>query len=404
MIQTSIKNHVIVKIFTLLPLFWAFSGLFYSSSGKKQIGILMLLSIVLMIYTYGVTQAIANIKENKVLWILLFSLLYSFCIFTLYDYNFGQFRSLFFSMLFLIFVPKQILTKKLLYAVILFGAFFVISYALWFTFVQGMGRSWPVNVIPFSTFSSIIAIFSFILFFYEEKKLFKCILLISFLLSICSVAIGQSRGVWLALMITMLLAFVYLHHLKKINYKSIFVLLIVVGLALIAAYPKIDQRVTNTIHEYNVIKSGVYSTSIGLRIKMWSVGFELSKISPILGLRDDHLVEFNKKYKHTTDPDMLAMTTYTPPHYHMEMLNTFVKSGIVGLFIFLLPLFYVVYNFISHKNLGSSLLLAMMSIYLIAGLTDIPMTHGNHMIFFWLLLYYLTNNGFRLYKKYLGLN
>jgi O-antigen ligase len=352
----------------------------------------MLVSIILILYCYGKEVVINNFKENKVLWFLSAIVIYSMFIFLIFDHRVSQLRSWSFSLLFLMFLPKKLLTKKLFYGLVFLGSCFVISYAIWFSFVQGLGRSWPVNVIPFSTFSAVLSIFSFILFFFEDKKSFKFILLVSFLISICSIVIGQSRGVWIALIITIFISLFILVSAKRVSYKSLAIFLIVILGAVAVAYPKIDQRVNSTIIEYEKVQKGDYYSSMGLRIKMWTAAIELSTISPFFGLRDEHLTEFKKMYTSSVDPNMQVMKNYTPPHYHMEILNTFVKAGFIGLLFFLLPMFYVVMCFRKTKNLGSCLAIAMLSIYLIAGLTDIPLTHGNHILFFWMLLFYLINN------------
>lgn len=391
MFRTKVKNRII-NLFILLPLFWAFSGLFYSSNGKKQVGIFMLISILLILYKYGKSTLANNIRENKVLILLFLSLLYSLFLFVTYDFGSSRFRALSFSFLFLIFLPKEILTKKYFYYLLLFGALFVISYATWFTVILERGRDWNFNVIPFSTFTAVICIFSVFLLFYENRNKYKIILILSFGLSIASLLMGQSRGVWLAFIVTSLLCFLLLVINNKTNKKLLLVLPMLTVIVTLFTCQKIEQRILQTTNEFSQIEKKDFSSSIGLRMKMWTAAIELSFLSPILGLQDDHIIEFNKLYKNNDNPNMVAMKYYAPPHYHMEILNTLVKSGAVGVFLLLLPFIYIFVYFWRQRNIGASLLLLLSSIYLISGLSDIPLSHGSHIVFFWLMLYYLTNN------------
>jgi O-antigen ligase len=388
-------NSATIKILNfiiLLPFFWAFTGLFFISSGKKRMGVFMLVSIIAVIIRYGKSTLTTNFINHKILWMLLIATCYSLFLYFGYGFESSRIRALAFCLIFLIFLPQELLSKRLLYILLIVGGVFVFSYALWFSIIEGRGRGWPLNVIPFTTYAAVIAVFSFLLIFYETKRKYKALLSLSLLMSAITLAIGQSRGVWLAFILLFVFILFLLTVYNKINSKVLFIiplLAIVVG---IAAYPKVEQRIDQTINEFKQIEQGDYRGSIGLRIKMWAAAIELAKVSPVFGLGDDHLIEFNKRYKNDRDPSMAAMKTYSPPHYHMEVLNTLVKLGVVGLLLFLMPLVYIGYYFIRYKTLGAALLLSMMLIYLLAGLTDTPLSHGNHIIFFWLMLFYLVGN------------
>lgn len=389
--KAKLKEYAL-NFIILMPFYWAFTGLFFESSGKKKIGAFMLISIIVIVIRYGKSTLKTNIINHKVLWMLVLASSYSLFLFVTEDFQSSRIRALAFCLIFLAFFPQQLLTKRLLYSLLIVGAVFVFSYGIWFSLIEGRGRGWPLNVIPFSTYAAMIAAFSLLLIFYETQIKYKVLLALNVLLAAVSLAIGQSRGVWLAFILVSVFILLLLYIYNKVDKRAFLSIPLIAIAVAIIAYPKIEQRIDQTVHEFKLIEQGNFNSSIGLRIKMWTAAIELAKVSPVFGLGDDHIIEFNKRYKNDSDPGMAAMKTYSPPHYHMEVLNTIVKQGIIGLVLFLMPLVYIGYYFKRYKNLGASLLLSMMLIYVFSGLTDIPLSHGSHITFFWLMLFYLVGN------------
>ena len=391
MIKTINKLNV-VNLIIIMPLFWVFSGLFYSSSGKKQIGVLIFISILVSIVKYDYKYFLSNFKNNKILWLLLASIIYALgCYFTI-GYSSGSLRALIFSFLFLIILPKSLCTKKLLYILMLIGSIFSLSYAVWYSFVLGQGRNWPLNVIPFTTFAAIIGVFSIILIYFEHSKIRRTMFFFCLFGASLCVMIGQSRGVWLALIVAALFCVLILSYRKKANIKLLLPMFLMVLMVGFIAAPKIESRINQTKQEISRIISGDYSSSIGLRIKMWSAAIKLSTISPIIGLGDKHEEKFIELYENNTDSQLQSLIHLTPTHYHMQFLTTLVKSGWIGLLLLILPLIYITTVFYKERSVGSLLLFSMVVVYIITGLTDKPLNHAPHIMLFWITSYFILNN------------
>ena len=390
----SLKRFDSVCFFVFFPCIWVFSGLFSSSSGRKQIGVMILVSIILSCYRFGSgKKIISNFVENKILWLLFATFIYGVSSYFTIGYSNSNLVSMFFILTFMLFLPKAICTKNNLMWLIVIGSVFVFISAVYFSVILGEGRrGWGINVIPFTTFSAVLAAFSIVLIFFETDRVTRLVYLLCFSLALLSILIGQSRGVFLALLISGLISFLIVFDWKKFSKKYALAAVFLAFSLGAVVYPKVESRIIQTQNEFEKIKDGYYSSSIGLRIKMWSAAIELSKVSPAFGLGKGYMDEFLKMYADTDDPTMKPLVNFKPSHYHMQFLTTLVKRGWVGLVLLLLPMFYICYYFARYKTLGGLLSFSMLMVYVVAGLTDNPFGHGQLTMLFWLNSFYLLNN------------
>ena len=179
------KNALFQKssldVFYILPLIWGVTGLHYTNRGKKEIGVFIFLALVVYFIKKDYRFFYEKIRTTPLLWILSMSLVYYIYLYVFLDNNKGNLRSLIFSFVLILILPKSIFNKRNIYFLVFLGSSFVIYYAVWNTYYLGLGRYWPMNVIPFSTYSAIICSTALILLFYEKNKWLKLLLMLSVL-------------------------------------------------------------------------------------------------------------------------------------------------------------------------------------------------------------------------------
>jgi O-antigen ligase len=147
---------------------------------------------------------------------------------------------------------------------------------------------------------------------------------------------------------------------------------------------KINERYNQTIYEIERIQSNDYSTSIGLRLQMWMLTPELIKQKPILGHGQEQREILKGKLKSGEISNQLFY--FASAHYHNQFLDKIVKSGVVGLMFVTLLLLYPL---MMMKNLPPSdtyMVIGLVSLFSIAGLTDVPFNHAQPMMLYLLFL------------------
>ena len=95
----------------LSPIFWAFTGLFAYSGGKKFIVILIILSVISSLYSYGFKLFLINFKGSKWLWLLVSYSLFAIWANYYYKYDSAQLRALLSISVYLVFFPPHLISK-----------------------------------------------------------------------------------------------------------------------------------------------------------------------------------------------------------------------------------------------------------------------------------------------------
>lgn len=116
-------------------------------------------------------------------------------------------------------------------------------------------------------------------------------MLISFIVGVGGLVLGETRGVWLGFICSLILFTIFW---MKDNYQPrywfyILSVILIMGVTLFVLKPKLEQRIVQTKHEYAAIESGNLCTSIGLRLQLWKTSTILIENHPIIGLGDQHI-------------------------------------------------------------------------------------------------------------------
>ncbi|MEZ9184342.1 O-antigen ligase family protein [Vibrio splendidus] len=377
-----------LSILLILPYFFAVTGMLVLDSGDKKIIPFILLSIIISLFLYKKEQLVKNLK-SPFIWLL--SLL---CLYTTFSYYYHgassrEMRVLVGSTLFLMFFPYQVLTQRVIQWIILVGSFTVCINSIYFNLYMGIERdAGYINPIPYATVCALISIIAFSLLLDSSPLKSKILPLVAFLLSLPPIILSETRGIWLAFTLSVITIIVAKCIKNPPSKKYIlFTFIFTAILASTGAFlfkDKIYERYNQTIYEVKKIQSDDYSTSVGLRLQMWMLAPELIKQKPILGHGQEQRDILKDKLEHSEISRSLYH--YASAHFHNQFLDKMVKSGVVGV-MFLISL--LLYPLVMIKKLPPSdayISIGLVSLFSIAGLTDVPFNHSQPMMLYLLFL------------------
>lgn len=381
----SMKNNVINSLI-LLPYFYLFIFIAILPGGEKN----MVIGAVISIFTSLAVVSKQTIKQNLsnyTFWIIIL-----FSAFISLKYLFQSASpsmlraTLSVSLLMLVF-PIRLLNQRSLMWMSFIGSIALTIFISYHLLFLGTERgNLLLNAIPYSTLCGAIAILALYQFI-ETKKLLP---IATALLSISSILISETRGIWLAFLCALsILLFFYLRAQKR-RWKIFGVMLTVFFTVSILFKDQLIERYEYTEKEYSAIQSGYYGTSIGLRLQMWQAATEIGKRNFWVGAGSEH----KKVFLNLVDEDLIepSLAKFHPDQYHNQFFENFAKMGIIGLIftlmLFLVPLYYAA----TKKNEKSSLIFSLVAFYFIACLTDSPLWYAETTLMYMMLVVPLCND------------
>lgn len=374
-----------------LPLISLFTAAFIVPGWDKKIVVLFSVSIIAIICKYGFKTIRENYKDPYVV-ILLISALYGSALYETIGYGSGEIRTLIVISLFLLAFPKDRINIQGLPILLLISAIISCIYTLYFSIYLDIPRGrQPINAIPFAITLCLFATVSLFLFFKNKNK----VLLLSFFLLAISIIITETRGAIIPLTASSLTLLLYKvfekNNIKKLITTSIIGTFFIISLS----YGFVEARVNATVAEIQSISHGNYNTSIGLRLQMWQASPELISINPTFGLGDSHKQELQRLYKEGKIDKSLA--SYSPTHYHNQYIDKMIKSGAVGLVIFLLAVYYPLYACLRmvNENTNKKCIVAIAVAFSLVCLTDSPFSQTFTLYPLLLINYFIFNSGIR---------
>ena len=384
--MTLIKRNL--SILLILPYFIAVTVMLVLDSGDKKLIPFIILSIIISVFLYKKELIIKNLK-SPFIWLL--SL---FCTYTIFSYYYHgsssrEMRALLGSILFLLFFPYQILTQRVIQWIVLVGSVAVCINSVYFNLYIGFSRYVGyINPIPYSTACALISIIAFSVLIDSSSSKEKIIPTLAFLLSLPPIILSQTRGIWLAFTLSIFVIIVSKCIKNPPSIKQLLLPLIftVVSTATAAFLFKdeINQRYDSTIDEIRKIQSNDYNTSFGLRLQMWKLAPELIQEKPLLGHGQEQQNVLKEKLEDGEISSLLFKLASR--NYHNQFLNTMVKSGIIGLILTLSILIYPLMMIKKLPPTERSITIGLVSLFFIAGLTDVPFNHPQPLMLYLLFL------------------
>ncbi|MEZ8351046.1 O-antigen ligase family protein [Vibrio splendidus] len=384
----NITKQNIYTTLSVLPYFFSVTGMLVLDNGDKKLVPFILISIAVSIALHKKETIVNNLRYPFV-WLVTLLCLYTTFSYYYHGANSGEIRALIGATLFLITFPYRLLTRKTIHWILFIGSVFVCINSLYFNVYLGISRdAGYINPIPYATTTALLAIISFSSSIDGESFKKKSLPLIAFLLYLPPIVLSESRGIWLAFTISLIILVVIKCLTTSPTKRQLFhSLIITILLTFLASYifkNQISERYSNTVQEIHQIKNDDFNTSFGLRLQMWELAPELFKQKPIIGYGNNHEIILRKKL----DEKLISNSLYhyASSHYHNQFLDKMVKSGTIGL-LFIIGL--LVYPLIKIKSLNENnryMVIGSTSLFFIAGLTDVPFNHPQPLLMYLLFL------------------
>ena len=193
--------------------------------------------------------------------------------------------------------------------------------------------------------ASLLGVFSILSIAWQKNsnKLKIALHLLGGIAGLYIVFISQTRGVWIALPLYMLMVYLtFIPHALSIKKIGIFALfLIISGTAFFNTHLAQDRiaQIKNDIHLYSLDKNA--QSSIGTRFQLWNTSLVIIKEHPIFGVGagQPYKDEIKKMVERKVIP-----TYYNGAHSHNEILYSTATMGVGGfiaiLLIYFVPLIY----------------------------------------------------------------
>ncbi|WP_231891892.1 O-antigen ligase family protein [Vibrio sp. HI00D65] len=209
----------------------------------------------------------------------------------------------------------------------------------------------------------------------SRNKLLSLLSFFSFILLTINVILVDTRGAWLALIVSYI-TIIFIIFLRK---RSLKLTLISISLFLAVAllsYPIVESRIERTIKEVELLEEGNLDSSWGVRVQLWTAGYNIVKENPlVLGLgQTKHLKLIQDMYKEGKLTRRIAK--FDNKNFHNSIIDRTVKYGLLGLVLYLgVVLIPFIYGIINLNSNYSPLLIIMPIFIFVAGLSYVPLAH-----------------------------
>ncbi len=364
----------ILDIIVMINIFWCFTGLwFFPGSIKVSMGIAI--TSILIKFFFEKNKIIETIKKNAVIIILL-----------LVTFIFGEIIDVFFSSF-----SRSILTASILIAsikkfdskIIFITAIVHASYLVYMVLYLGLDR--PQEILNPNIYGPIFGLL-FLLSFNEFLMSRKVVILVISIILLWAVFIMQSRGVILGCLVALTLSL--FREATYILRKNILISLgVIFSITIILTNTnKIENLYNNTMSEIHNLNNGYMSSSIGLRLEMSLVSFEMIKEKPIFGHHDDFYNVRNKIINdYNFNHQIISFKTL-----HNVYLDSWARMGIFGLIIFI---FFTLYPYISLRKTDNRVLGIALSLFtFIISMVDTALLGGPYLLVLLLSCHLIKGN------------
>ena len=371
---------LVITLLVLAPVVYVFTLMWWVPQGAKYVPGTVIVSLLIMaagrrMLTFEDKGQCSLDLFTKVLWLYVG---YIAAVYALQGGSWSELRAFICLALYMQFVRRLRLSESWCIR-LLMASSFALTVLVFYEYLQHGGRvGGSINPIPFATVIGmlLLILYSWIIFA-EKKPLLKTIASLLVLALLVSLMMTQTRGVLITVLgaVVILPLFAGLAQTGARSRKIALALLVTLlaagsGLAIFNS-----DRIEQTIDEVEAVSSGDFSTSVGIRLQLWSAAIPLISDSPIMGHGENYRDALEKLH----DKGQLSTELYhfNAAHFHNQFIDTWVKKGVLGLFIFVTMLFVAIKAF-WHSDLtvwrrvgGASIILLLIA----SALTDVPLLH-----------------------------
>jgi O-antigen ligase len=313
------------------------------------------------------------LRHKPYIWLL--SAYGMYCLFSYFYHGHSsrELRALSYCILFVYFISRFPINRKVISLTLILSSLGITIITIYQYFYLSVHRIHGfTNPNIFVIYCATIAISCFCMAIDKNIIHNRILLSFCFILTLSATILTGSRGTIISLITAILVTFVITYykskHLKKMLIASLIFIIIVV-----TAFAFIKPRIHLTVHEINLIRSGSYESSIGIRFQLWTAAMNIIRSSPFFGVGDTYKSKLEKSF----DEGIISKKALQQNHFHNQILDTMVKKGAVGTILLLTILFYPLVNSIRQKEGGwrSNFAVGLFLIYFVSGFSDVPLNH-----------------------------
>jgi len=382
------KESVILFII-LLPVYFSFSGLFLYENSPKNLQALLVISLLVSIYRFGINHVKQQFVKNKILWCITLFISYGLYQKNLHGFSSGLIKTYGFLLLYFMVIPEYIFqkVKSHLLNLSLVASMCSLVYFYQQDVLLDKNRiNWGIGVLHYTVMSSWLACFALYKLTTTKDKyiISKSILVIS--ISTFLIIETQARSAFASLSFLAMGYFLFTV-IKNKKQMAFFVLSTLLLVSVLSQIPVIKDRISQTKNEISLIKDGNLKSSMGQRIQMWEAATYIMAKSPVIGVGKEHYaIKSELSDNHIIDPIVAKFS-----HYHNGYIDILVKSGIVGLFFIVILLSYPLYIWNKHRNKEYFPCLSLGLLYIISSLTNVPL-NNLHLVFFFMIISWIYSS------------
>lgn len=358
----------------ILPILWALTGNFLYPDAKLHWVSITLIGACVAAFYQPITKTLKHNQCSFVGRLIIGLSLFGCVMYFTHGYSSGLLRATLCCLVVILFTPRVLAAKLSGYLPLILFISAVLSflYPFYQVYILELERGkWSLNPLPYTTFTTSLACMCLYLAFHYKTHWQRGLLLFSAPLSLSTLFMGETRGLWVAFFVTLLAIILLLIKEKKLH--KITLVMLIIGMTVVGyiGKEKIKKRIERTKAEYAQIHKGNLNTSIGLRLQMWQSSISIAKDHWLLGLGQD----YRKQIKELAQQGKITRLATTFTHVHNQFLDMMVKYGLLGLLatlaLFLLP----IYQALRYPSPLANAVCIMGLVYFVAGLTDVPLNH-----------------------------
>ena len=276
--------------------------------------------------------------------------------------------------------------------------------SLYQVFVEGMGRSTgSIFIIYFGILTVVQASVSLcaMLFHKDNNKLWFWLSASGVVLGLLAAVLSGVRGAWTGIIPAFLLFFILSN--KKLTIGKLMTAGIAGLVVCILAYNSssvVQQRTDAVFDNIYAYQQGSKNTSVGLRFEMWRAAVREFQQSPVIGLGFTRRGEYREQL---IDEGYLVSSDGSGSA-HNEFFDALSKRGLLGvlaiLMLYMVPAWIFLRQFLHSKSKEQKAVsiagLCMVTVYVMAGLTERFLFHHTGAMFYAFLisgLWVLTMQG-----------
>ncbi|MCX2533825.1 O-antigen ligase family protein [Plesiomonas shigelloides] len=366
-----------------MPFFFCFSFMTLLGFGPSLMSKIIIFSAVIF-FCLNYKKVIINFlvgwgKYNKFILSISFFALSSLVFHQLHGDYMEVVRAIFYFILIALctgFFYKEIPWRWVEFSLVI-GAISISLHSSYEYFILGHARVGAyINEIIFAQAVFSIFFLNFILFIYNVKVKYSAgavLHLLSSFLCLASIIWSGTRGVWVALPVSLVLCLCYLVH-NGVKIATIVKFLLVCVLALIVLFGRdVSLRYYQAKNDITMAKveQDYSASSLGGRLYVWKAALMMATEHPLLGVGRDR---FEQRISEYVAEKRIEPQQQVFPHAHNGYLNALAMNGVVGLCSYILFMISPILLIGNRRlfSLSSLSLLSLVISYAIFSLTDVP--------------------------------